>query len=297
MNIEFLRSFIKLAKVQNFSELAKMLDISQSTLSHRISQIEDEISGITLIDRSTRKFSLTTAGKKFLEYATQIVNTYDDCLEEIKFLGQMEKEEIDISASTHPGSHILPKSIAQFKINHPNVDFHITINNSRESIENLKRNEADFAGIGSFMNYKKDNFDIAEIGEDNLVFICSTEHKILSRENYITFDDLKKFPFIFREAGSGTRDIVEQEFPQIRELDVKLTINDNDSIISVVSDSSYISILSEVIAKKAENAGLIKILHLKDVPKVAQRKIYFIKIKGQKLTKLKKEFWNYISNI
>lgn len=297
MNIEFLRSFIKLAEIKNFSELAQMLNISQSTLSHRISQIEDEIGGITLIDRSTRKFVLTTAGERFLEYAIKIVDTYDDCLEEVQFLGKMEKEQIDISASTHPGSHILPKSIAQFKANHPNVEFHITINNSKESIEHLKRNEADFAGIGSFMNYKKENFDIAEIGEDNLVFICGRTHEILSKGENIDFDELKKYPFIFREAGSGTRYIVEQEFPKIRELEVKLTINDNDSIISVVSESNYISILSEIIAKKAENAGLIKILHLNDVPKVAQRKIYFIKMKDQKLTKLKKEFWIYISNV
>ncbi|TFG18940.1 MAG: LysR family transcriptional regulator, partial [Promethearchaeota archaeon] len=46
MNIEFLRNFISLTKYQSFSELAKDLSISQSTLSHQISQLEKELGGV-----------------------------------------------------------------------------------------------------------------------------------------------------------------------------------------------------------------------------------------------------------
>ncbi|TFG11373.1 MAG: LysR family transcriptional regulator [Promethearchaeota archaeon] len=61
MNIELLRNFISLTKNQSFSGLAKDLSISQSTLSHQISQLEEEL-GVTLIDRTTRKFNLTSEG-------------------------------------------------------------------------------------------------------------------------------------------------------------------------------------------------------------------------------------------
>ena len=64
MNIEYLRNFVKLANYKSFSELARDLPISQSTLSHQISQLEKEF-GVILIDRSTKKFELTEAGAFF----------------------------------------------------------------------------------------------------------------------------------------------------------------------------------------------------------------------------------------
>ncbi|GAH28195.1 unnamed protein product, partial [marine sediment metagenome] len=53
------------------------------------------------------------------------------------------------------------------------VNFKIVINNSKKSLENLKNGMADFAGIGSFMNYNKDDFDYIKIGDDELKIICS----------------------------------------------------------------------------------------------------------------------------
>ncbi|GAH85631.1 unnamed protein product, partial [marine sediment metagenome] len=77
-------------------------------------------------------------------------------------------------------------------------------------------------------------------------------------------------------------------------LDMKLEINDNDSIISAVSGSNYIAILSELIAKKAEDARLIKILDVLEYSVIAKRDIFMIKLKDKKLRNLKKKFWEYL---
>ena len=295
MNIEFLRNFISLTKYQSFSELSKELSISQSTLSHQISQLEKELGGITLIDRSTRKFDITQEGKIFLDYAEKIINLYDSCIQELSKFSKQQIEDITITASTLPGSHILPKYIANFRNEHSNVNFKVLINNSQKSIDSLKKGISDFAGIGSFMEEKQDNFDIIKIGDDNLVFICNPNHKLLeSGKNLIIFDDLVKFPFIIREKGSGTRKIIEQHFPRYNELNITLEMNDNNSIISAVSESDNISILSNIIVKKAEDAGLIRILKVKDYPNIAKRDVFFIKLKDKKIKGLKKRFWEYL---
>lgn len=295
MNIEFLRNFISLTKYQSFSELAKDLSISQSTLSHQISQLEKELGGVNLIERSTRKFEITQEGKIFLEYAEKIINLYDSCIQDLSKYSRQQIEDITITASTLPGAHILPKYIANFRNEHPNVNFKILINNSQKAIDSLKKEISDFAGIGSFMEEKQDNFDIIKIVDDNLVFICNPNHKLLkSGESLINFDNLIKFPFIIREKGSGTRKIIEQHFPMYKELNITLEMNDNDSIISAVSESDNISIISEIIAKKAEDAGLIKILEVKDYPIIAKRDVFFIKLKDKKIKGLKKRFWEYL---
>ncbi len=296
MKIEYIRNFIKLYEYHNFSELAKALEISQSTLSHQIAQIEKQLGDIKLIHRTTRKFELTEEGKIFLDSAKKIIDLFDGCVQEIKRFSEDKKQEvvIKITASTLPGSQILPKYIANFRNENPTVKFKIIINNSQKSINLLMDSKSDFAAIGSFMDYTREDFDYIKIGEEKLVFISSPNHELISSaEPPINVNNLLKFPYINREKGSGTRDIIEQQFNLYNRLNFSFEINDNDSIISAVSGSNNIAILSETIAMKAQDAGLIKILKIKEFPYVAKRDIFLIKNKGQILSKLKQKFWKY----
>ncbi|MCJ7650459.1 MAG: LysR family transcriptional regulator [Candidatus Lokiarchaeota archaeon] len=291
MDIEFLRTFILLTEVKSFSKLATELKMSQSTLSHRISQIESDFGNIKLINRTTRKFELTDEGSIFLEYANKIVELYDKSKKILAKYNDKITEDIIISASTLPGSHILPKFIAQFREQYPNANFKIIINNSEQSLKLITKNQVDFAGIGSFMGHTGENFNIIKIGEENLKFICSPNHELIRKNKTISFNELIKFPFISREKGSGTRDIFEHNFLEQDKLDTKLTLDNNDSIISAIYESNYISVLSETIAQKAVNAGLIKFLEIEEYPIITYRDIYFIKPKDKELSFLKKKFW------
>ena len=295
MNTEYLKNYIKLIEYRSFSELAKDLPISQSTLSHQISQLEKYFGNITLIDRTTKKFELTAAGKILLDYAKQILDLFNQAEEKLKEFRSQIFEEIIISASTIPGSHIMPKFIANFRNNHPNVNFKILINNSKKSIEKLKNKMVDFAGIGSFMNYNIDDYDYIKIGEDEFKFICSPNHVLLKDDNNeVKFEDLINYPFVWREKGSGMRDTFKSQFPDYEKLDIELEINDNDSIISTVSDSNYISIMSNIMIDKAEKAGLIKSLKIQNFPIIAKRPLFLIKLKDIDLSQFKRKFWAFI---
>ncbi len=298
MRIEYLRTFIKLCEYKSFSKLAEDLNISQSTLSHRISQLEEEFANVILIERTTKKFELTHAGEILLDHAKKILALYDTCEQEILKYSKQHVATITISASTLPGSHILPKFITNFKSKYPNVDFKIIINNSRQSIDFLKKDVVDFAGVGGLMDEKEDLFDIKIIYEDELVFICSPKHEIVTIKNkQISLNDLFSYPFITREEGSGTRKVFELNFEKYENLKQKLVINDNNSIITAVSNSDYISIMSEIIAKKSEDAGLITIFRIKEYPVIAKRKIYFLKRKGKVIEDLKNRFWEHINMV
>ena len=296
MNIQYLRNFILLTQYKSFSKLARELPISQSTLSHQISQLEKDFGGVVLIERSTKKFELTKAGTLLLEHARQIIDLYDKCKVEIsKFIDQ-EIENIIISASTIPGSQILPRFIAEFRSKNSNANFKILISNSKKSMENLRNGMADFAGIGSFMNYKEKDYDYIKIGEDELKFICSPNHELILESNLVDFEDLLKYPFVWREKGSGMRETFKQQFPKYKKLNIELEINDNDSIISTVSDSNYISIMSNFIIEKSESAGLIKTLAINDYPLIAKRPLYFVRLKDKDLSNLKEKFWEEIES-
>jgi DNA-binding transcriptional LysR family regulator len=293
VNIEYLRNFILLTQYKSFSKLARELPISQSTLSHQISQLE-KIFKVILIDRSTKRFELTKAGVLLLAHATQIIDLYDKCKIEISKFQDQDVEDIIISASTIPGSQILPRYLAEFRNKNSKVNFKILINNSKKSMESLKNGIVDFAGMGSFMNYKEKDFDYIKIGEEELKFICSPNHELIKKTNLVDFEDLLKHPFVSREKGSGMRETFEQQFPNYKNLQIDLEINDNDSIISTVSDSNYISIMSDKMISKAESAGLIKTLIIKDYPLIAKRSLFFVRLRDKDLSNLKEKFWDEI---
>ena len=175
------------------------------------------------------------------------------------------------------------------------MNFKIHINNSQKSIDNVLNQNADFGGIGSFLKYNPNEFDFFIIGSEELKFICSPDHELLKKQESIPFAELVKYPFVIREKGSGIRDIFQQQFKNYTKFNFRLEMNDNVSIISLVSESDYISIMSEMMADKSEKANLIKILTIKGYPIIAKRDLYFIKRKLTPLSDIKKDFWNYIS--
>ena len=76
MELRHLRYFTVLAGTLNFTRAAERLHVTQSTLSHQIRQLEDEI-GQPLFERVGRRVSLTEAGDEFLHHAAQALRAID----------------------------------------------------------------------------------------------------------------------------------------------------------------------------------------------------------------------------
>jgi DNA-binding transcriptional LysR family regulator len=76
MRISYLNEFILLARMLNFSEAARLLDITQPALSKHVNALEQDL-GTKLIDRSTRPLTLTKAGSILYDEAVIICDSYD----------------------------------------------------------------------------------------------------------------------------------------------------------------------------------------------------------------------------
>ena len=82
MELRQLRYFVKAAETLNFSEAAKGLYITQSTLSQQIRQLETELD-VQLFQRNSHEVTLTEAGAELLPYAKETLYTADTCKEHI----------------------------------------------------------------------------------------------------------------------------------------------------------------------------------------------------------------------
>lgn len=82
MDVGLLKAFLEVNRSRHFGRAANNLFISQSAVSARIKQLEDEL-GLRLFTRDRNNIELTTAGKKFLVYAENILNTWNRARQEI----------------------------------------------------------------------------------------------------------------------------------------------------------------------------------------------------------------------
>ena len=83
MNLSYIRYFVELAHVQHYTNAARNLNITQPSLSHAISQLEEEL-GVMLFEKNGRNTELTAFGREFLACAERSLGTLDAGVESIQ---------------------------------------------------------------------------------------------------------------------------------------------------------------------------------------------------------------------
>lgn len=248
LRLEDLNVFITLCKEKNYSVAAKKLGKTQGTISSEIARLEECFgNNIKFINRTSKTFEITKNGKRLLNFAESTISNFNT------FLNSLEENSPDligiikISSSSIPGEHVLPLLINEFRLKNPQVTFNLSIKNSSTALEDIKHNYSDFASIG--MDITRDNpqkFDSVNIGYDHLVFVCSKKHILAEKEN-LTLEDLYKYPFIFREKGSATRDSFERsKYFKADQITIGMILESNQSILTAIRDSNYITVMSSL---------------------------------------------------
>lgn len=111
MNIENIRCFISLAECLNFTRAAMKEHITQTTMSRKISVLEEEL-GATLLYRDTREVHLTSAGTQFYTQAVELVNLYDRTVEQVQNAQRSFQSELKIGIGTY--EHVILNGILEY---------------------------------------------------------------------------------------------------------------------------------------------------------------------------------------
>jgi len=82
MDTEFLKTFLEVNRTRHFGKAAENLFVTQSTVSARIRQLEDEL-GTPLFIRARNDIQLTATGQRLLKYAETILTTWNRARQEI----------------------------------------------------------------------------------------------------------------------------------------------------------------------------------------------------------------------
>ncbi|MFD1453074.1 selenium metabolism-associated LysR family transcriptional regulator [Oceanobacillus sojae] len=265
MNYEKLKTFIVVAEKKSFSEAAKLLFVTQPTITAQIKALEEELS-TKLFERTTKKVSLTQSGIILMNYAKEIVRLNDTARKEITEIENTVYGELSIGCSFTIGEYIMPEFLKQFKDMYPLIQIKVDITNSNNIISDIKDQRVD---VGLIETPIDDSEIVVEsFLEDELILIASPLS--FSSENpVISVDELKSLPLIVRERGSGTRAVVNQYLNQsgVREedLNIVMELGSTEAIKAAVEAKLGISITSKSAIKKEQKLNLLTAYKVKDV--------------------------------
>lgn len=254
MTIRDLEIFIAVAETGKMGSAAKELFISQPTVSHAITQIEDEYH-VKLFERLSKKLYITETGKEFLGYAKHITSTF---LEMEQYLHHASYQlSIYIGASLTVGSYFLSNIITRYEQENPNISNRVYIDNSTNIIQKISQGTLDIAVVEGTI--KSRDIISKDVYEDEMVLICGKNHPFASRDSII-LTDLSGRSFVLREEGSGTRefltDLMDDRGIPIVE---KWICHSSDSIINIVASGQGVSILSKSLLSHQDNVKQIAI--------------------------------------
>ncbi|MER1986884.1 MAG: LysR family transcriptional regulator [Solibacillus sp.] len=263
MNLEELQTFIKLCEIKNFTKTAELLTMSQPTVSLHIKNLEQQFQ-TQLIQRSPKQISITPTGEILLDQAKQIIQLYDQTKLQILEHHHTIQGELTIGASFTIGEYILPTLLVELRALHPDLSLQISIGNTEEIVEAVKKFQVDLGLIEGTTNEK--SLIIHPFMKDELVVVAPKNHP-LAVKTQLRVTELQNEHWISREAGSGTQANLNH-FLHSNGLRVAsiLTISSNQGIKQSVINGLGLSLLSKHVVKKDCAVGDLTILQLDSPP-------------------------------
>lgn len=118
--VQAMRVFVKIAEVSSFAKAAEVLDMSVPRTSRMIAELEDHL-GTRLLNRTTRKVSLTEAGAQFLESCRQILHEVEDAWSLVSSSTRRTAGRLRLMAPTIFAISLLAPVLVAYNRLHPNV--------------------------------------------------------------------------------------------------------------------------------------------------------------------------------
>jgi aminoethylphosphonate catabolism LysR family transcriptional regulator len=199
-----LRAFHYVACYGGFSQAAREMATSQSTLSVQVKALE-AMSGINLLERNSRGVKLTPRGQELFDITSRLFQAEAEALALLK-----RKHEIDKAGHirlTADGPLLALPILVGMRQERPNMTFSLVIENSDEVVKHVLEYRAD---VGITAQLPSDpRLHSAYLLSSSIGLCVARDHPLASRKD-VQLRDLEGLPFILREQGSRTRLIFER---------------------------------------------------------------------------------------
>jgi LysR family cyn operon transcriptional activator len=205
MELRQLRYFLALAEELNFTRAAQKMHITQSTLSHQIKQMEDEL-GQRLFDRIDKRVIITDAGAALLPNATRALREVDESLRMFRTAPDPLLGALTIGTTHTFNIRVIPDCLAAFLGAHPSVSVVVRELYTDDIARMIAAGELD-VGIALGL-HPNEEVDFEPLYVDEMVLAVAASHPFATRRR-VRLAELHKQRLILPTATSSTRGIID----------------------------------------------------------------------------------------
>lgn len=261
MNVDHLKAFQKVAATGSFTKAARELFLTQSAVSQQIRTLENEIGG-KLFDRSGRKILLTGEGEVLLTYAEKLFDLHEEIETLFGGLRTLRKGKVAVGATAVIGTYFMPAVISAFHRQYPGIEIDLRMGNSEQILRMVLDREVDLGIAG--LTKKDSALQSVFLHREKLLFVCSPRNPLASRES-VSIRELDRIPFIWREKGTQTLELVQRWFREKAGGDFPrqgLSLANMEAAKRVVEEGYGVTIVPETASRREIEAGFLALLNV-----------------------------------
>jgi len=133
LDLNHIAAFVRVVETSSFTAAAKALGVPKSSVSRSLARLEEEL-GTRLLQRTTRKLSLTDAGKAYFERVKALMAGIESANAEVSELGQSAHGTVRITAPVDMGVMVLADILAKFAAVHPKIHVDLVLTSRTVSL-------------------------------------------------------------------------------------------------------------------------------------------------------------------
>lgn len=213
-DLDDLMAFRTVAELANFRRAAEAVHISQPAFSRRIDKLEQAL-GVRLLDRTTRRVSLTAVGRDFARKVSQWLDDLDAALLGIRGVAATRMGELTVACVPSTVYYTLSQVIRRFHEVYPKVRIKVLDASANEVLGAVVRGEADF-GL-NFIGAQEPDVEFTPLLEERFVAACPRDHP-LARRKRVSWRELAAYDYISVAKSSGNRLLLDQALAGVPDL-------------------------------------------------------------------------------
>ena len=244
-----LEVFAEVLKSGSTTQASVMLALSQSAVSAALTDLEGQL-GVQLFDRVGKRLVVNEHGRLLYPRALALLEQTT----EIEQLFREDNGAIRVYASSTIGNYILPAMIARYRQDFPDLPLELSVGNSLDVINAVLDFRVD---IGLIEGPCHSTEIISEPWlEDELVVFAAPSSPLT--KGPVTLEQLAASPWILRERGSGTRELVDYLLlSHLPRFQMAMELGNSEAIKHAVRHGLGISCLSRRVIAEQLQAGTL----------------------------------------
>lgn len=235
-----LQAFIAVAEKSSFRAAAESLFISQPALSRRIDKLEKDLN-TRLLERTTRRVSLTDSGRQLLNHAQAVMDELTRAYQGLEARATARAGKVTLSCIPSVANHLLPAVLKDFARTHPGVRVKVIDESAQTVLDSVVQGQADF-GL-SFLGSQEAELDFFPIRMERYVAVVPASHPLAQRKT-VAWRLLENETLVSVSSSSGNRLIIDSAFAKSAKRPViQYEINHVTGAINLVAAGLGIAII------------------------------------------------------